>query len=211
MEDKKMTNKNPSNIKETFTYCYEDRFEMEDIENRRLYLNTVIDESVIDGAVYHILRYNRLDKDIPINERKPIIIYINSPGGNVTDGYGLIDAILTSTTPVYTVNLGIAYSMGFLIYIAGERRYSMPSATYLCHDGSSMAWDSMSKLKDRVEFETGQMEQHTQEYITSRTNITREQYLENYRKEWYFYPAEAKKLGVTTHIVGEDCTLDDIL
>lgn len=119
MEDKKMTNKNPSNIKETFTYCYEDRFEMEDIENRRLYLNTVIDESVIDGAVYHILRYNRLDKDIPINERKPIIIYINSPGGNVTDGYGLIDAILTSTTPVYTVNLGIAYSMGFLIYIAG--------------------------------------------------------------------------------------------
>ena len=211
METKSNAITKASDIEEVFNYCYTDKFEMEDVDNRRLFINSEIDENIIDGAVYHILRYNRLDKDIPVNERKPIIIYINSPGGNVTDGYSLIDVMLTSKTPVYTVNLGIAYSMGFLIYIAGERRYSMPSATYLCHDGSSMAWDSMSKLKDRVEFETGQMEQHTQKYIISRTNITKEQYLENYRKEWYFYPAEAKTLGVTTHIVGEDCTLDDII
>lgn len=206
MEDNKTTQ-----IKETYAYCYEDKYAMEDVANRRLFLNVEIDDDIIDTTVYHILRYNRLDKDIPVEDRKPIIIFINSPGGSVTSGYALIDAITTSKTPVYTVNLGIAYSMGFLIYIAGERRYSMPSATCLCHDGSTAAWDSMSKVRDRVEFETGQMEQHTQQYIISRTNITREQYLENYRKEWYFYPTEAKKLGVTTHIVGEDCTLDDIL
>ncbi len=206
MEDNKTTQ-----IKESYSYCYEDKYAMEDVENRRLFLNVEIDDGVIDTTVYHILRYNRLDKDIPIEDRKPIIIFINSPGGSVTSGYALIDAILTSKTPVYTVNLGMAYSMGFLIYIAGKNRYSMPSATCLCHDGSTAAWDSMSKVRDRVEFETGQMEQHTQKYIISRTNITREQYLENYRKEWYFYPEEAKNLGVTTHIVGVDCTLDDII
>lgn len=119
METKSNAITKASDIEEVFNYCYTDKFEMEDVDNRRLFINSEIDENIIDGAVYHILRYNRLDKDIPVNERKPIIIYINSPGGNVTDGYSLIDVMLTSKTPVYTVNLGIAYSMGFLIYIAG--------------------------------------------------------------------------------------------
>lgn len=210
MEEKKTTKKT-GEIKENFTYTYEDKFSFEDTQNRTLFLNTDVDEFIVNDIVYHILRYNRLDKGIPYEERKPIVVYINSPGGVVTDGYTLIDTILNSKTPVYTVNLGIAYSMGFLIYIAGHKRYSMPSATYLCHDGSSMAWDSMSKLKDRVEFETGQMEKHTQEYIISRTKITKEQYLENYRKEWYFYPDEAKKLGVVMYIIGEDCDIDEVI
>lgn len=118
---------------------------------------------------------------------------------------------MTSKTPVYTINLGTAYSMGFLIFIAGTKRFSMPSATYLLHDGSSFAWDSTNKLKDRVEFEAGEMEEHTKKYIVERTNISEEKYMENIRKEWYFYPEEAKKLGVVTHIVGTDCDIDEII
>ena len=74
-----------------------------------------------------------------------------------------------------------------------------------------MAWDSMSKLKDRMEFETGQMEKHTKEYVLSRTTISDELYDNKYRTEWYMYPEEAKENGVVTHIVGKDCEIDDIL
>ena len=119
--------------------------------------------------------------------------------------------MMLSKTPVYTVNLGIAYSMGFLIFIAGQKRFSMPSATFLCHDGASGGFDSMNKLNDCIEFETGQMEQHTEEYVLERTGISKKQYRDNQRKEWYFYPDEAKKLGVVTHIVGKDCTIDEII
>lgn len=198
-------------MQETYNYCFEDTFQQEDIDNRRLYINGEIDETVIDSIVYHILRFNRLDKGLPREERMPIILYLNSPGGTVTEGYGVIDAIMQSNTPVYTVNLAECYSMGFLIFLAGEKRYGMPNSTYLCHDGSSMAFDSMSKLKDRMEFEIGQMSEHTRDYVVSRTNITSKQYNENYRKEWYFYPEEAKQLGVVTHIVGTDCTIDEIV
>ena len=69
----------------------------------------------------------------------------------------------------------------------------------------------MSKLKDRMEFELGQMEQYIREYVVSRTNITEDEYIKNYRKEWYFYSEEAKNLGVVTHIVGKDCDVDEIL
>lgn len=198
-------------MQEIYNYCFEDMFQQEDIDNRRLYINGEIDENVIDSIVYHILRFNRLDKGLPREERMPIILYLNSPGGTVTEGYGVIDAIMQSNTPVYTVNLAECYSMGFLIFLAGEKRYGMPNSTYLCHDGSSMAFDSMSKLKDRMEFEIGQMSEHIRDYVVSRTNITSKQYNENYRKEWYFYPEEAKQLGVVTHIVGTDCTIDEIV
>lgn len=68
-----------TNIKESYNYCFSDKFDIEDNEERRIYVNCDIDENIIDSAVYHILRYNRMDKDIPINERKPIKIYISTP------------------------------------------------------------------------------------------------------------------------------------
>ena len=63
-----------------YNYCYEDKFAEEDLDNRRLYLNSDVDENAIDNIVYHIMRYNRIDKGIPKEERTPIILYINSPG-----------------------------------------------------------------------------------------------------------------------------------
>ena len=68
-------------MKENYNYCYEDKFQIEALEERHWYINSGIDEAVIDSIVYHILRYNRLDKGIPREERKPIILYLNSPGG----------------------------------------------------------------------------------------------------------------------------------
>lgn len=93
-----------NNSKSVLNLGLEDTFSMEDLEGRRLYINWEIDDSVVESVVYHILRYNRQDRGIPVEERTPIKLYINSPGGSVTDGFGLIDAIITSKTPVYTIN-----------------------------------------------------------------------------------------------------------
>lgn len=198
-------------IKETYTYCWTDKFDMEDIKERRLYINDNIDSNVIDSIVYHIMRYNREDKGIELSNREPILLYINSNGGSVPDGYAVIDAIINSATPVYTINQGYCYSMGFLIFLAGTKRYSMPSATFLMHDGSTMGWDSTAKLKDRMDFETKQVEEYTKQYIMSRTAIDEKMYEEKYRLEWYFYPTEAKVNGVLDYIVGKDCTIDEIV
>lgn len=194
-----------------YNYCYEDKYAEEDLNNRHLYLNSDIDENVIDNIVYHIMRYNRIDKGIPKEERTPIILYINSPGGNVVDGYGVIDAILTSETPVYTVNVAMCASMGFLIFIAGAKRFSFEHSEFLMHDGSTMGFDSTAKMKDRMEFETIQLEKMTKEYIMNRTKINEKLYDEKYRVEWYFLPNEGKKIGVIDYIIGKDCSIEDIL
>lgn len=199
------------NIKEVINYCLADKDELYDRQHRRLYINSEINESIIDSLAYMIMKYNRDDIGKPIEKRDAIILYINSPGGSVTDGFGLIDIIIASKTPVYTVNQGICYSMGFLIFLAGQNRYAMKNSTFLCHDGSSFAFGSMSKLKDRLEFETGQMEKHIMDYILSRTIISEKLYKKNYKTEWYMYPEEAKQYEVVTHIVGEDCDIEAII
>lgn len=202
---------NEIKISETYNYEYSDKFDIEDNEQRRIYINSEIDENIVDTAVYHILRYNRLDKDTPITSREPIKIYINSPGGLVADGYALIDAIKLSKTPVYTINLANCLSMALLIFISGHKRFSMPHAEFLLHDGSSGCFDSVSKMQDRLKFESEQIEKMTKEYILSNTSITKEQYEMNMRKEWYFLPQEGKSIGVVDSIIGEDCELDEII
>lgn len=199
------------NITETYGYNYLDKFSIEDNIGRRVYLNCEVDETIVDDIVYHILRYNRMDKGIPTNERKPIILYINSLGGTVAEGYSLIDTILLSKTPVYTVNLASAASMAFLIFIAGHKRYSLPHSEFLIHDGSIMGHDSISKMRDRMEFETIELEKITKQYILSHTKITENLYNDKYRCDWYFLPYKAKEIGAVDYIVGEDCDIDDII
>lgn len=208
-------NENNEKVKETiseqFCYGYSDKFDFEEIDERHLYLNSEIDSGVIDNVVYHILRYNRIDKDKPVGERKPIVLYINSPGECVSDGYSLIDAIRLSKTPVYTVNLALAASMGFLVFIAGHKRYAFPHSEFLLHDGSTMGYDSTAKMRDRMEFETIELEKETRQYILGRTKIDNELYDDKYRCEWYFLPHKAKEIGAVDFIIGEDCDLDDII
>lgn len=188
-----------------------DEFELEEIAARRLYINDVIDESIIETIVYHILRFNREDKGKAKEERQPILLYINTPGGSVVDGFGLIDAIICSKTPIYTINQAMCASMGFLIFLAGEKRFTMPHCTFLMHDGSGFACDSMAKMKDRMEFEAQQVEVMVKKYIMDHTSIDEDLYNEKYRIEWYMLPQEAKRYNIADYIVGEDCDIDDMI
>ena len=208
IEDKNMRMKD---AKFVYSMSYSDEYDLEDLKQRRLYIDDEIDEDVIDRILYHIMRYNREDKGLPIESRQPIILYISTPGGDVVSGFGLIDGIINSITPVYTVNLAMEYSMGFLIGIAGHKRYAMPHSTFLLHDGQSFAYDSSAKLADRMDFESHQMEVKVKELVVSHTKISSDVYDEKRRVEWYMYPEEAKSNGVTDYIIGIDCKMEDIL
>ena len=199
------------NVKSVIQMSYTDEFEVNDLKERRLFINDEIDSGIIDSIVYHILRYNKEDKGLAIKDRKPIYLFLNSNGGSVVDGYGVIDVMTTSKTPIYTINQASCFSMGFLIFLAGQKRYAMPRSEFLMHDGSTFSWDSMAKAKDRMEFEAVQLEQVTKQYILSRTKIDEKLYDEKYRVEWYMLPEEAKRLGICTDIIGIDCDIDDIV
>lgn len=187
-------------------------FYLKDLKQRKLFLESDVEQCTVSDIVKNILQYNREDENegIPTEERKPILLYVVSNGGDVDAGFELIDAIRVSKTPVYTINLGYQYSMGFLIGIAGHKRFAMPNAKFLMHDGSSFVYDSSSKVKDRIKFEE-QVEARTKAFILSRTKITDEVYDSKLRTEWYMLADEAKENGVTDYIIGEDCEIGEVI
>lgn len=185
-------------------------FYLEDLRDRKMYITSGIEQFTIADVVRNILTINKQDIGIAPEDRKPIILYVTSCGGSVDDGFELIDVIKSSITPVYTVNLGYQYSMGFLIGIAGHKRFSTKNAKFLLHDGMNFVYDSAAKAKDRFVFNSV-VEQRVKEFVLENSNITPETYDENFSREWYMFADEAKKNGFTDFIIGEDCTLDAII
>lgn len=198
-------------IEENFNYSLNDKFILEDNLDRKIFINSTIEESTIDTAVYQILRFNAMDLEKSIDERKPIRVYINSLGGSIIEGFSLVDAITLSKTPVYTINLGACMSMALLVFMAGHKRYAMPRSEFLLHSGSTASFGNANAVKDQIEFESIQLEGVTKDFVLEYSNITEEEYNMNLRREWYFLPAEGKKIGVVDYIIGQDCELEEIL
>ena len=192
------------------TWSIDELFYIRDLQQRKIYLTANIYQEHIDDVVRHILQINREDTGIPVEDRKPIILYCASNGGSVDAGFEIIDVILNSVTPVYTVNFGYQYSMGLLIGLAGHKRFATPNAKFLLHDGSSIMWDSGAKIQDQAEFQK-RINARIRQYVIDRTKITGKTYDKNFRREWYMFADEAKELGFTDYVVGVDCTIEDIV
>ena len=185
-------------------------FWLRDLRQRKLFLNQDIEQCSVAEIVKHIMQMNAEDKDIPVELRQPILLYVVSNGGEVDSGFELIDAIMTSTTPVYTINLGYQYSMGFLIGLAGHKRFAMPNAKYLLHDGSNFVYNSGAKAQDQMEFQR-RVEERVKRYILSRSSLTEAEYDSKLRVEWYLFAEEAKQKGFVDCIIGRDCSMDDVI
>ena len=183
---------------------------VKDMQQRKIWLHDEIDIETVSGAIHNIYQYNREDADLPVEERKPIFLYIASNGGSVDAGFALIDAIQTSKTPVYTINTGYWYSMGFLIGLAGKQRFTMPNATFLMHDGSNFIWTSGSKAQDQADFNR-RVEARVKQYILDHSTLTSKEYDKKQRVEWYLFADEAKEKGFIDQIIGVDCDIDTVV
>ena len=188
----------------------EELFYLKDLKQRKLFLDTDVEQISAGNIAKHIMQYNAEDKGKSIEERKPIILYVASNGGEIDAGFELIDVIRGSKTPVYTVNLGYQYSMGFLIGLAGHKRFAVPNAKFLMHDGSNFIWDSGAKAQDKMEFQK-KVEARIRQYVVERSHITEEEYDSKLRVEWYLFADEAKEKGFCDYILGVDCDMDDIV
>ena len=76
-----------------------------------------------------------LESDSP---SKPITLYINSPGGSVTAGLAIYDTMTYIRSPVHTVVVGQAASMGSLLLCGGAKgkRYALPNSSVMIHQPS---------------------------------------------------------------------------
>lgn len=99
------------------------------LKDRIIFLGTPIDDNVANTVIAQLLFLDADDPD------KDIYLYVNSPGGIVTAGLAIYDTMNYLKSPVSTICIGQAASMGALLLAAGTKgkRFSLPHARIMIH------------------------------------------------------------------------------
>lgn len=173
----------------------------ESVDNRILWIDSAVSENTIEIAK-KIVRWNSEDDDasIPVENRMPIKLYIASGGGDAYVMLVVLDAILSSQTPVYTVNMGLAASAACVLLIAGHKRFAMPHSHALWHSGSGGLSGTMEQLQSATKhFDT--MDAQLQDLFLSKTKIDLKTYKKQKDKDWYFTADQMLDGGLVDVIV----------
>ena len=170
--------------------------------DRNIFIGDI--DNIADTVDAVIRFWNNYDnqRNIPIDEREPIKLYIDSYGGSLTEAFTICDSIKLSKTPIWTINIGTAYSGGFLIAICGDRRYAYPHASYLFHEGATGNSADANKFRNFADFYQIQLEE-LKDIILKHTSITSEKYKEKQRDDWWITADEAVDLKVCDVITEE--------
>lgn len=180
------------------------------LDNRMLVLNDEISENIIEDYIMYILKWNKDDKNLPVENRTPIKIYISSPGGNVFDANVFVDIIEASKTPIVGIAFDLVASAAFHIYLACHERIALKNSAFLQHDGEVALENSRKKAKDTMAF-FDEGDRRLKEHVLQHTNMTEEFYDSIYSDEYWVYAQRAKELGIVHKIVGEDVDIDYII
>lgn len=180
------------------------------LQDRKLIFNNNVDASIIEDIGLYILKWNKEDKDIPVEKRKKIFLFINSGGGDVFTGLNLVDIVESSKTPIVTVCLAYSYSMGGIIFMTGHERIMFKNSSLLIHDGSTSLSGSSGKVKDLQSF-YNRVDERIKNVVTNHSNISSEEYDKNIDRELYYLADECLEKRLCDKIIGENCELDYIL
>lgn len=145
------------------------------LNQRKIFLYDEVTEDSVFECIYYL--YKLMDIDNHTGEKSPIDIYINSNGGYVADGLTLISLIEHMKDMGYeinTINMGRAFSMGFVIAICGTHRKAYRYSRYMAHDGSAGCFGKIQEMEERLE-ENKQMSKIMFDIIIKYTSITSEQ------------------------------------
>ena len=184
----------------------------ENLEQRILIFNDEVNDMVIENYIMYILKWNREDRDrkIPVASRKKIWVILNSPGGDKLAGMMFLDIIKNSITPINCLIVSLAASMASYIPMVCKETYAFGNSVVCLHDGEVGVVQTTRKANDTMNF-IKSCDEKLDDIVLNNTKIT-EDYLNDIAdREYYIFAKEAKELGIVDYIIGEDCTIDDIL
>jgi ATP-dependent Clp protease, protease subunit len=159
----------------------------------------VTEESMKD-AVAFILKANH------VYTEKELTLFLNTRGGNVEDGFSLIDVMECSKLPIKTVGIGNIMSMGVLIFAAGKKghRVMTRNTTIMAHQFSSGTEGKFHELMATLKGDLYMRHQFIEHFKRHSTMDEKTINAVMFGKsDEYLTPAECKRYGIVDHIVDE--------
>ena len=166
------------------------------LRDRIIMINGEINDEMVPIVCSQILYLDGL------NSSKTIFLYINSPGGSVSSGLAIYDTMQFVRSPISTICLGIAMSMGAFLLATGTRgfRFSLPHAQILIHQPLA---GFQGQITD-IEIHTKQLtsfKKTLNELLASHTGQEQKILAEMTERDRYLTPDEALQLGMIDGIL----------
>lgn len=172
-------------------------------KKRKIIFNDEVDRDSTSKAIYWLNLLEELDEIRGTKE--PITIVVDSYGGSIHAGLGLIgemERLKDKGYRIITDTRSVAMSMGFAIALCGSERISTRYARFMSHQPSSATWGKMQDMKEDI-IETEKLWDILKGIIIKYSNITDEALEESRMKKTdvYYTPEELLALGGIDRIV----------
>jgi len=172
------------------------KVEVKFLEQRKIFLWGQVDDDSAQDIVSKLLYLES------VKPGEKITFFINSPGGVVTSGFSILDTMNLISSPVSTVCMGLAASMGSLLLSAGEKgqRFIYPLGEVMIHQ------PSIGYLQGRA----SDLEIHAKQILKTKTlsaeilakncNQTLEQVLKDFERDYWMNAQESVEYGIVDGI-----------
>ena len=166
------------------------------LKDRIIFLGEPIDSHVANVVVAQLLF---LEAEDP---KRDIYLYINSPGGSVTDGLAIYDTMRYVKPDVVTIAIGQAASMAAVLLLAGTKgkRYALPNARVLLHQPMGGTQGQVSDVEIQAK-EMMRIKKLLIDVISQHTGQPSEKVEKDIDRDFILVPEEAKKYGVIDEIL----------
>jgi ATP-dependent Clp protease, protease subunit len=164
--------------------------------DRIVFLGTPINDDVANIIIAQLLF---LEAD---NPERDIHLYINSPGGSVSSGLAMYDTIQYLKSPVNTICMGLAASMGAFLLAAGRKgkRHALPHSRIMIHQPSGGAQGTAADIEIQAK-EILYLRGKMNELMSKHTGRQLEQIERDVDRDRFMSAEEAKDYGIVDHVI----------
>ncbi|PID86871.1 MAG: ATP-dependent Clp protease proteolytic subunit [Chloroflexi bacterium] len=166
------------------------------LKNRIIMLGTPINDTVANLIVSQLLYLAREDPS------KPVMMYINSPGGQVYSGMAIYDTMQQVECPVSTVAVGFTASFGTVLLTAGTKgmRYALPNTTIHMHQPLGGAQGQASDIQIQAN-EILRLRTSLNKILSHHTGQTVEKIAEDTDRDVYMTAQDAQEYGLVDQVL----------
>ena len=169
------------------------------LKDRIVFIGTPIDDDVANLVVAQLLFLEKEDPD------KDIDLYINSPGGLVTAGLAIYDAMQIIKPDVATICIGQAASMGAVLLAGGAKgkRYALKNSRIMIHQGSAGFHGTPSDIDIQAR-EILRYKALLNEILSKHTGQPVEKVLQDTDRDYFMSGEEAREYGIVDAVMDKD-------
>lgn len=173
-------------------------FDKKFIEQRKIFLWGAVDDKSAKDITNRLLYLDAMDPG------KEITFYINSPGGVITSGMVIYDTMKMIKSPVSTVCMGMAASMGSILLSGGEKgkRFIFPHGEVMIHQPSGGGQGTSSDL-EIIAVQILKAKQLGAQILAENCGQTYDKVMEDFDRDYWMDAAESKKYGIVDGILNK--------